>query len=160
MSNFWGALQIENGAFLNCHSLTSVRIPASLVRDGFFDESGYRNDITYYHQDHYYSHFGKIFENCKSLTSVQIASGTTEIGNYAFSRCDTLTNINIPSSVTKIGRNAFNKCTNLKRIDIPSSVTDLDKDAFGGSNLTDVSLPARFRGKVNFPENCNVEWTN
>lgn len=70
------------------------------------------------------------FSGCSSLTSVNIPSSVTRIGDGAFSGCSSLTSINIPSSVTEIGDWAFKGCTSLTNIDIPSSVTKIGKDTF------------------------------
>ena len=70
------------------------------------------------------------FEGCISLTSVNIPSSVTEIGEWAFQSCSSLTNINIPSSVTRIGDGAFSGCSSLTSINIPSSVTEIGDKAF------------------------------
>ena len=70
------------------------------------------------------------FSGCSSLTSVNIPSSVTRIGDGAFSGCSSLTSINIPSSVTEIGDWAFNGCTSLTSINIPSSVTEIGDKAF------------------------------
>ena len=57
-----------------------------------------------------------VFCECTSLTSLTIPSGVTSIGNYAFSGCSNLTNITIPNSVTSIGERAFNSCRHLTRV--------------------------------------------
>src|SRR5574344_1574471 len=43
----------------------------------------------------------------------------------AFNGCSSLTSIEIPSSVTSIGNNAFYYCTSLTSVTIPSSVTSI-----------------------------------
>jgi hypothetical protein len=50
-----------------------------------------------------------MFENCWKLTSIEIPSSVTSIGESAFMDCD-LPSIEIPSSVTSIGHNAFAYC--------------------------------------------------
>ena len=83
------------------------------------------------------------FENCYSLTSINIPAGVTSIGNSAFESCYNLTSIDIPSSVTSIGHQAFYLCGSLTSIDIPSSVTSIGNAAFGGcSVLTSINIPA------------------
>ena len=47
------------------------------------------------------------FDNCESLTSIDIPQSVTSIGSYAFSGCSGLTSITIPNSVTSIGSSAF-----------------------------------------------------
>ena len=45
-----------------------------------------------------------------SLKTVEIESGVTSIGDYAFQFCRSLCSISIPDSVTSIGDFAFNRC--------------------------------------------------
>ena len=77
------------------------------------------------------------FDNCTSLTSIEIPSGVTSIGNSAFKNCTSLASIEIPSSVTSIGNEAFAYCTNLTSIEIPSGVTSIENYAF--SNCTSLN---------------------
>ena len=72
------------------------------------------------------------FENCSSLTSVNIPSSVTEIGRNAFQDCSSLTSVNIPSSVTEIREYAFDGCSSLISVKIPSSVTSIGGSAFSG----------------------------
>jgi hypothetical protein len=69
------------------------------------------------------------FYRCTGLTSIEIPSSVTSIGNYAFN-CTGLTSIEIPSSVTSIGSFVFGYCTGLTSIEIPSSVTCISEGAF------------------------------
>ena len=56
------------------------------------------------------------FQNCSSLTSINIPDGVTSIGVDAFRGCSGLTSVAIPNSVTRISGSAFYKCTGLKDI--------------------------------------------
>jgi hypothetical protein len=56
---------------------------------------------------------GCAFFGCKSLTSLTIPDGLTEIGECAFLSCTGLESISIPDSVTKIGERAFKFCGKL-----------------------------------------------
>ncbi len=69
---------IEDDAFVDCESLTSITIPNSVtsIGDGAF--------------------FG-----CSGLTSVTIPNSVTSIGDDAFYNCDSLTSINIPEGTTE-----------------------------------------------------------
>jgi len=61
----------------------------------------------------------------KSAASVEIPSGVTEIGDWAFKDCKSLASVVIPDSVTKIGRSAFKGCTSLASVVIPAGVTEI-----------------------------------
>ena len=82
-----GIEKIDDYAFYNCDSLTSVTIPDSVI------------SIDYY-----------AFYDCDSLTSVTIPDSVTSIGSCAFRDCDSLTSVTIPDSVTSIGASAFYGC--------------------------------------------------
>ena len=86
----------------------------------------------------------------KDIFFVNIESGVTSIGNYAFSQCVQLTGINIPDGLTSIGEYAFSGCTELrmdqrcsalKGIKIPNTVTSIGNYAFSGCKcLTSIEL--------------------
>ena len=66
----------------------------------------------------------------RSITSIDIPSGFTSIGNYAFADCDSLSSITIPNSVTSIGAYAFYQCTRLSSVTIPSGITSISNYIF------------------------------
>ena len=53
------------------------------------------------------------FEDCDSLTSIEIPDSVTSIGAYAFSNCFSLTSVVIGDGVTSIGIYAFRYCSKL-----------------------------------------------
>ena len=82
------------------------------------------------------------FFRCTSLTSVTIPDSVTSIGVDAFYKCTSLTSVTIPDSVTSIGNYAFQNCTALTSVMIPNSVTSIGTYAFGGcTSLTSVTIP-------------------
>ena len=81
-----------------------------------YDSSTYKNIPWYVYKD--------------SIKTVNIESGVTSIGNYAFYNYSNLTSITIPNSVTSIGGYAFEGCSSLTSITIPDSVTSIGGDAF------------------------------
>ena len=82
------------------------------------------------------------FQNCNSLTQINIPDGVTSIGNIAFQNCFSLTQINIPDGVTSIGNNAFQSCYSLTRINIPDGVTSIGSNAFQSCrSLTQINIP-------------------
>ena len=89
---------INQYAFYNCESLTSITIPNSVTSIGSY-----------------------AFYSCNSLTSITFAENSKlmSIGSYAFHSCESLTSITIPDSVTSIGSSAFSGCTSLKSMTLP-----------------------------------------
>ena len=98
---------IDDSAFHNCSSLTSVVIGDSVTTIG-----------------------KEAFEGCDSLTNITIGNSVASIGGRAFYRCSSLTSVVIPDSVTSIGDYAFENCDSLTSITIPDSVTSIGDYAF------------------------------
>lgn len=71
------------------------------------------------------------FSFCAQTTKVTISNTVKTIGDDAFSFCQNLTSISIPDSVTHIGNSAFYCCKRITSINIPSSVVNIDDYAFG-----------------------------
>ena len=79
----------------------------------------------------------------RSLTSIDIPSGVTSIGNYVFDSCSNLSSVTIPNSVTSIGNSAFYECFNLTSVTIPNSVISIYNFVFYGCrSLTSVTIPS------------------
>ena len=76
------------------------------------------------------------FQNCYSLTAINIPNGVTSIGSYAFAYCTSLTAINIPYGVTSIGNNAFAYCRELYDVVIHGKPALSNTNAFGGAPST------------------------
>ena len=77
------------------------------------------------------------FLDCKSLKRVKIPNYVTKINTASFQHCESLTRVEIPKSVTLIDNLAFSACTGLTRVDIPSTVTKIGNYAFADCpNLT------------------------
>lgn len=73
----------------------------------------------------------KLFNRCKTLTSVSLPDGCEKICTFAFSHCENLKKVNIPKSVKSIQLGAFYSCRNLTSITIPDSVVSIGNLAFG-----------------------------
>ena len=71
-------------------------------------------------------------DNITAVTSVDIGTCATRIGNSAFEGCTYLTSVTIPNSVTSIGDYAFKNCYSLSSLEIPESITSIGVGAFEG----------------------------
>ena len=79
----------------------------------------------------------------RDITTLNIPSGTTKIGEYTFSNCSKLTSVTIPNSVTSIVDSAFYYCRGLTSVTIGNSVTEIGARAFHScSKLTSVTIQA------------------
>jgi hypothetical protein len=79
------------------------------------------------------------FWGSQLLKNVTVSDSVTYIGDNAFNSSTLLEDIVLPNSITSIGEGAFYNCTSLKNVTIPDSVTSIGYGAFEGcSALTDV----------------------
>lgn len=83
-----GLKEIGKAAFWGCTNMTSINIPTSLTTlgsDAFRDDSSLSSSITI---PATVSIIGSnAFRDCSKISSVTIADGITEIGEYAFNGC-------------------------------------------------------------------------
>lgn len=66
----------------------------------------------------------------RDIRTLNIPSGTTNIGNYAFKSLSRLNSVTIPNSVTRIGEYAFEDCGNITSIDISDNIVSIGVNAF------------------------------
>ena len=92
---------INNFAFDDCSSLTSITIPDSVISIGNY-----------------------AFNDCNGLTSLTIGNSVTSIGESAFYNCGSLTSVAIGDGVTCIGDFAFDWCTELTDVYYAGSKED------------------------------------
>ena len=111
------------GPFSNCHQITEILLPNSLLT-----LNGYS------------------FSSCSSLTSITIPNNVTSIGDHTFYYCEGLTSVTIGNSVKSIGSYAFYNCTGLTSVTIPDSVTNIVDSAFdscrGLTSITSLAITA------------------
>ena len=133
---------IEEWAFDNCTSLSSIVIPDSVISIGekaFYYCSSLSSIVI---PDSVTSIGYGAFENCTLLNNVVIPHGVTSIESNTFYRCISLSNIVIPDSVTSIGSMAFFSCKSLKSIMIPKNVTSIEDGTFYScTSLSNFEIP-------------------
>ena len=74
----------------------------------------------------------RAFDDCRSLTRIDLPAKLTTIGRYAFGGCESLVQIDFPDTLTAINEGAFQNCTMLSSVIIPCNITKLENDAFDG----------------------------
>ena len=175
-----GITEIGDGAFYGCSGLTSLTLPAGITEIGYGAFNGCSglkevrfcindNLDTYLTKGHpyinvycgikYYINDKEItsieipsnvttlgdcvFQGCSGLTSLTLPAGITSIGSFAFQGCSGLTSLTLPAGITKIGENAFFGCSGLTSLNLPAGITEIGSYAFRGcSGLTSLTLPA------------------
>ena len=148
---------IGDNAFRGCSGLTSLTLPAGITEIGpsaFEYCSGLKevricindNLDTYLTKGHPYIDVDcgfKYYINDKEITSIEIPSNVTTLGNYVFQGCRGLTSLTLPAGITKIGSRAFSGCSGLTSLTLPAGITSIESYAFCGcSGLTSLTLPA------------------
>ena len=157
-----GITSIGSWAFRDCSGLTSLTIPAGITSIhslAFQYCSGLKevricindNLDTYLTKGHPYIPVDykyidcdiKYYINDKEITSIEIPSNVTTLGDYVFQGRRGLTSLNLPAGITKIGGGAFSGCSGLTSLTLPAGITEIGYNAFAGcSGLTSLTLPA------------------
>ena len=113
-------VEIEEGAFADCHTLTSVTIGENVVRIGggaFYDcpylETVYWNAKACEYAGDIDSH---IFCEVPRIKNIYIGDSVTQIPDFAFEECVRVASLTISSKVTYIGKYAFVNMKSLKDI--------------------------------------------
>ena len=170
---------IGDGVFLSSNNLTNLTLSSKITSAGkyAFNNCSNLKDIRYYIYDDLATYIQKghpafyvncgikyywnnqeittleiptsvtsignhAFYGCNGLTSVEFPSNLSSIGDWAFSNCSGLTSVDLPSSITKMGECVFYYCKNLSSVKLPSEITAISNGAFGYSSLKDIELPA------------------
>ena len=115
---------IGDGVFFYSNSLTNLALTSKVTSIGIsaFSFCSNLKDVRYYiyddlatyiqngHPDFYVGCGIKYYWNNQEISTLEIPSSVTKIGDYAFHRCSGLTTLNLPSNVTSIGYRAFWEC--------------------------------------------------
>ena len=80
------------------------------------------------------------FRNHKTLESITLPEGLTQIGPSAFENCTALQSVTLPSTLDVISGNAFANCTSLSEISLPPNMRAISSNAFTATALREVNL--------------------
>ena len=154
---------IGSYAFYFCSVLTSLTLPAGFTEIGinaFFGCDGLKevrfcindNLDTYLTKGHPYIDVDcgiKYYINDKEITSIEIPSNVTTLGDCVFQGCSGLTSLTLPAGITEIGSYAFYHCSGLTSLTLPDGITEIGDDAFKGcSGLTSIYVYAEKVPKI------------
>ena len=160
-----GVTSIGWGAFEECESIVSLRIPRQVDTIDFFAFKGCTNLVSVVlPKNNLLFIESNAFADCSSLSSIEFPKSIMSISNSAFKGCKNLTSIKIPEIRFYFGEGAFKDCSNLRSaillgcnkipencfsgcegliaLDIPKGVVSIDSEAFSGcASLTTVRIP-------------------
>ena len=83
---------------------------------------------------------GKTYDR-RTVTDIEVGEGVTEIEKNTFRCSPKLSSINLPSTLTSIGDYGFYLCESLKSIKLPASLITLSRNAFCASSLRSIIIP-------------------
>ena len=144
-----GVTSIGNSTFDECTSLTSITIPSGVTSIGgyAFENTPWWNtysaDTSHHYGNIIYINDVAIMATSSGITSCTFREGTVSISVHAFYGCTSLTSITIPSGITSINNETFYGCTSLTSVTIPDSVTRIGSMVFQNcTSLTSITIPS------------------
>lgn len=146
---------INNGAFLGCSNIKSIRLPDKLHKLGFgsFKHCTSLTSITVDENNNWlksidgnlYNIHGTdliLYATGKKDTSFVIPDSVIGIVPFAFDSCYNLTYVEIPDSVIYVDMYAFAECKNLSTVKMGSNVSIIGEGAFlGCKSLKNITIP-------------------
>eukprot|EP00980_Cylindrotheca_fusiformis_P020890 scaffold7902_cov129-Cylindrotheca_fusiformis.AAC.7 len=147
---------IQDCVFSGCKSLTTVKIPSSVIKIGEGAFRGCRKLSSFDLSNGLLEIGGRSFEECRSIVTLPIPSTVHTIGWYAFSGCWRLTVVTLPPALEIIAFGLFSECNMLKYIEIPSTVHTIGEHAFHHCrSLSHIRIPPKVTGIPNYAfEDC------
>ena len=84
----------------------------------------------------------RVFEDCRTLTSIVIPDGVTCLRGELFSGCENLHTVILPKTLKEIWYGVFSCCYSLRSIEIPDSVISIGSRAFSNcKSLSSITIP-------------------
>lgn len=133
---------IGNEVFMSCYQLETVNFPGMLLK----------------------TMPANTFQNCESLTDVDLPNSLVYIRACAFNGCKKLETIVLPNSLKTIGERAFTGCSNLRSVTIENGheFPDAKQNSFDESTYNEATLYCSSNLPVKSPWDSfrNQETTN
>ncbi|MBR6067531.1 MAG: leucine-rich repeat protein, partial [Bacteroidales bacterium] len=140
---------IPDYAFSNCYALTEITIPDSVTSIGqkaFYACSGLTTlNFNAKNCTVMGSSNSHVFDNCTSLSTLNIGENVKILPDCAFYNCSALTDVTIPDSVVSIGERAFYGCSTLATVNFNAeNCTTMGSSSYkvfeNGSMLTTLNI--------------------
>lgn len=112
-------------AFSGCSKLAITQIPT-----GLNSNEKYFSSSTIQYQNHIMEN---TFQNCTSLTQLEIPESIVSIDFNAFRGCLNLTTLSLPDSLLVLDSQCLSNCPNLELTSLPQGLTECGYQAFYGS---------------------------
>lgn len=123
--------QIKQQAFMNCYSLSDIKLSSNLIGIGAF-----------------------AFLGC-AFDCIELPESLKNINSYAFGMCVNLNSIKIPANVVEIGTSAFSDCISLEKITVDTkneNYCDIDGVLFSKDKTMLIAFPNLFSDSYEIPD--------
>ena len=157
---------IDDGAFYQCTSVSSISMPESLTNVG--KDAFYSCDILSDVSMPGIETIGNgAFARCNSLVNfndtgkINLAGNVKSLGTGAFAWCSMLNNVVMPTETTELAEGAFANCIGLKEVKDWGSINVIGENAFKNCGFYSVVLPPEKDAVIKsgaFAECQNPEW--
>lgn len=135
-------VEIGNGSFMDCNTLTSIKLPETITKIGSSAFQGCYNLKSVAFPNSLKEIGSSAFQRCSQLQSINLPNSVTTINGHAFENCKQLEKVTLSQSLKSIGNQAFSDCIALKEIAIPASLSSVGNHAFAGcTSLKNVNIP-------------------
>lgn len=148
--------EIESGAFENCKNFKSIRIPdnVKIIRSSAFANC---DNLTYVSLPKQMDILEGAFNGCRSLRTITLPNGISNISDWCFANCRSLESIVIPENIRKIGDFAFCGCTKLSDIALPKEMESIGDCAFSETSIKSINIPKGIKIIKGFSGCVNLE---